>query len=228
MRSSRRMCVCAIVVFSCALLAQLTTQVRTLMVNDYSGELGIVQMHEKTYVDLDRLVEIAHGSIDYHGTTILLRLPGPAVHTSGQSEKPEESDHSRFSREFMKAGIEEISLIREWASTVANAVQNGYPITDNWVATYRAQAQKGLALTSAAVSNNSDRDGVQLLTNELEAVKEWSNKLLEAQKSMNTGRYAVSDSALHDDPLSQKIVNCGRFLGQILANGSFQDDSSCH
>ena len=45
---------------------------------------------------------------------------------------------------------------------------------------------------------------------------------------MGAAQYAISTSALRDDPLSQKIVTCGRFLAQMLASGSFQDDSTCH
>lgn len=228
MRSLQRTCLCVLVVFSCSTFAQLVTHVRTVVVNEYSGKLAILQMDEKTYVDLKRLVQIAHGSIEYQGNKILLTLPGPSAHAPVQVAEPTETDSSRLSRDFMKAGIEEISLLREWASTVANAIQNGYPITEHWVADYRGRAQKGLAMASVALSNDADRSVFQLLNNEFQAVQEWSNKLLEAHKSMNTAKYAVSDSALQDDPLSQKIVTCGRFLGQMLANGSFQDDSSCH
>ena len=60
------------------------------------------------------------------------------------------------------------------------------------------------------------------------AVRQWSDKLVEARKSMNTGQYAMSASALRDDPLSQKIVACGRFLAPMLASGTIQDDPSCH
>jgi hypothetical protein len=45
---------------------------------------------------------------------------------------------------------------------------------------------------------------------------------------MNAAKYALSPSELHNDPLSQKIVSCGHFLGQMLASGDFQDDPSCH
>ena len=31
-----------------------------------------------------------------------------------------------------------------------------------------------------------------------------------------------------NEPLSQKIIACGRFLAPMLGSGSFQDDASCH
>jgi hypothetical protein len=68
---------------------------------------------------------------------------------------------------------------------------------------------------------------LELLRKEFDWVQEWSNKLLEARKSMNAAKYALSPNELHNDPLSQKIVSCGHFLGQMLASGDFQDDPSC-
>lgn len=124
--------------------------------------------------------------------------------------------------------METIALMREWASPLAYAIQNGYPVTENWVANYREQAAHGLRLASVAATTDADRGALQLLTNEFEAVREWSNKLVEARKSMNTGQYSVSANALRDDPLSQKIVACGRFLAPMLASGNIQDDPSCH
>ena len=79
-----------------------------------------------------------------------------------------------------------------------------------------------------AATTDADRHALQLLTNEFDAVRQWSDKLVEARKSMNTGQYAMSASALRDDPLSQKIVACGRFLAPMLASGNIQDDPSCH
>jgi len=229
MRSLQRTCLCVFLTFVCSSFAQLTTYIRTVVVNDHSGKLAVMQMDNSTYVDLKSLVQIAHGSVEYQGNKILVNLPlRTAAHAPTQATEMTDSDSSQISRDFMKAGIEDISLLREWASTLANATQNGYPVTENWVATYRARAQSGLAMASASVSNDADRNAFQLLSREFHSVEEWSNKLLEAQKTMNAAKYAVYDSALRDDPLSQRIVACGRFLGQMLANGTFQDDASCH
>jgi len=208
-------------------LSQVGEEFRTLVINTRSGKVVVMEFGDKTFIDLKRLVQIAHGSIEYEGNRILLTLPGSAgaPATSVEGDLPTSSG---LTRDFMKAGIEEISLMREWASTLANAVQNGYPVTDSWVAGYQGQSRTGLGTASAAVSNAADRNGFQLLNNEFEAVQEWSNKLLEARKSMDAAKYALSPGALQSDPLSQKIVGCARFLGQMLASGSFQDNQSCH
>jgi hypothetical protein len=43
---------------------------------------------------------------------------------------------------FIRAGIEEMSIIREWRSTLTNAVQRGYPIKEEWISSFRDQARK--------------------------------------------------------------------------------------
>jgi hypothetical protein len=118
--------------------------------------------------------------------------------------------------------------MREWASTTANAIQNGYPITQSWVVDYREKAATSLRQASATASNDSDQSALALLTNEFQNVETWSNDLIEARKNMDTGKYTMSADALRGEPLSQKIINCGHFLGTMLASGEFKDDLSCH
>ena len=135
---------------------------------------------------------------------------------------------SGLSREFMLAGIEEIATMREWANTLAYAIENGYPITEHWAANSREQAAHDLTLAAAAASNESDRNALQLLTHEFEAVREWSNKLVHERKTMDTAKYAISENALREDPASQKIISCGHFLATMIGSGAFKDDPSCH
>jgi hypothetical protein len=208
--------------------AQMREEFHTLVINDTSGKVATLEVGDKTYIDLKRLVQIGHGSIAYEGNEIVLTISCPQTKSSASGTETDPPPTPKLSREFAKAAIEEISLLREWASTLANAIQNGYPVTDNWVGNYRAQAQSGLAVASSTVSTDADRNASGLLRHEFESVQEWSNKLLEARKSMNAAKYALSPSELHNDPLSQKIVSCGHFLGQMLASGDFQDDPSCH
>jgi hypothetical protein len=92
----------------------------------------------------------------------------------------------------------------------------------------REQGAHDLKLAAAAVSNESDQNALQLLTNEFEPMRKWSNKLVQERKAMDTAKYAISDNALRNDPTSQKIITCGHFLATMLGNGSFKDDPSCH
>ena len=219
---------CTLLLVSVVTRAQSREQIRTLVINEQTGKVAVLEMGETTYIDLKRLVQIAQGSVEFQENRIVLDMSCPRDREPLQAAEPEQSSDMRLSREFRKAAIEEISLMREWASTLANAVQNGYPVADNWVAGYHRQAQTGLALSSAAVSTDADRNAFQLLNREFDNVLAWSNKLLEASKSMNAGKYAISHDTLQDEPLSQKIVSCAHFLGNMLSGGTFQEDSSCH
>lgn len=206
-----------------------TEQRKSLVINGKEAMNGVIVIQGKTYVDVDTFARLTNGSVSYQGNHVILNLPQSTGHSLAPNPTPNQpTDTNALSREFIKSGIEEINLLREWASPVANAIQNGYPITDNWVAAYQGNATNGLHLASANMSTAADRDAYQLLANEFEAVREWSTNLVEARKSMNAAHYATSPGALAADPLSQKITKCGHFLSSMFASGSYQDDGSCH
>ena len=210
------------------MLAQSSQQFRTLVVNDRSGKAVILEMGGKSYVDLNQLAQIAHGSISYEGSRIALSMPCTSANPPDKPVEPEPSTSQSLSHEFMQAGIEEISIMREWASSLASVLQNGYPVTESWISDFKAKAQAGLAAASVAASTDADRQAFQQLHSEFDAVQEWSNKLVDARKSMSAAKYALSPNELRNDPLSQKIINCAHSLGQMLASGVFQDNPSCH
>lgn len=216
-----------LVVLTATIQAQVQQQNRTVVVNGQTGEATVVQLNGRTYIDMESLARIANGSVSFRGNQIALTLS--TADTARAASPPSgTAGNPGFSREFATAAIEEMALMREWASTLANAIQNGYPVTESWVAAFRERTAQGLRLASISASTDNDRAGMQLLTNEFEAVHKWSNKLMETRKSMSAANYALSAGALKDDPLSQQIIACGRFLGMMLASGSFQDDRSCH
>lgn len=208
--------------------SQVAGQNKTIVINGRAEDATVMEFAGKTYVDLDTLARIANGSLSYRDSQIILTLPDHSGSGSApNSPTTEQQATNSFSREFMKAGIEEINLLREWASPVANAIQNGYPITEDWVAGYHGKASTGLHLASASVSTTADQQGYELLVKEFQMVSEWSNNLVEARKSMNAAKYATSPDALHADPLSQKIINCGHFIASMVASGVFQNDGAC-
>jgi len=213
-------------------LAQTDQQPRVLVIEGRPGEAGIVEKDGRAYVELRSLAEIAHASLTFQGNRVILSLPASTV--SHPVDEPPASqthspvDDSSLSHEFVKAGIEEIATLREWGSTMAYAIQNNYNITQEWASNYREQAANSLRLASAAASSEADRKALQLLTNEFEAMRQWSDKLVEARNSMDTAKYAMSPNTLRNEPLSQKIITCGHFLAQMLGSGNFQDDGSCH
>jgi len=214
-------------------LAQVRQENRGLSVNGHNGTADVVIVNGRTYVELETLARIGKGSLSFHNDQVSLTFPAsaadPAANTSSPEPPPSEPPSpTGLSHNFMVAGIEAMAEMREWASTLAAAIQRGYGVTDNWVADYRAQAAHSMRLAEAAASTSSDRDGLQLLSNEFHAVGEWSDKLLAAKERMDTAKYTSSPDALRDEPLSQKIITCGHFLGAMLGSGEFKDDPSCH
>lgn len=220
--SSLLMLICACQMVS----AQASSQSKTLVVNGRSGDATVVQLNGRTYVDLESLARIANGSLEFQGNRVTLTLPSathPAVNSS--ADHPTQTD---LSREFRIAAIETLAKMREWASTMANAIENGYPITERWAADHRERAATSLRQASAVASTNSDHNALALLTNEFQNVETWSNEMSEARKNMATAKYTMSTDALRNEPLSQKIIDCGHFLGAMLGSGDFNDDLSCH
>lgn len=216
----------------CMNLAQSSEPPRILEVDGHTGHAKVIQRDGRAYVDLQSLAEITNSSLSFKENRIVLSIRStgmdrPQAEPSADPALPPAND-SGLSRDFMRAGIENFATMREWASTMAYAVQNNYQITEEWAANYREQAANNLRLASAAASTEADRKALQLLTNEFEAVREWSDKLVEAKRSMNTAKYALSPGALRDEALSQKIINCGRFLAKMLGSSNYQDDPSCH
>lgn len=209
-------------------LAQASFQTKTLVVNGRSGDATVLQLNGRTYVDLETLARIADGSLAFRGNQVTLALPASHA-TAPATESPENhAAPERLSREFSVAAIETLAEMREWASTTANAIQNGYPITESWVINYREKAATSLRQASANASTESDHNALALLTNEFQNVEKWSNDLIEARKNMDTAKYSMSKDALRNEPLSQTIINCGHFLGTMLGSGEFKDDPSCH
>jgi len=217
------------VLLLCALSsAQVKQEQRTVVVNGKSGNASSVQVNGRTFVDLEGIARIASGSLGFQGAQLTLTVPCSGATAPESAPEHAPRPHTGLSREFMKAGIETLAQMREWASTLGYAIQNGYGVTDSWVTDYREQANSSLRLASAAASTDSDRSALQLLTHEFDAVSAWSNQLVEAKKRMDVGKYATSPGALREDPASQKIIACGRFLATMIASSEYRDDPSCH
>jgi hypothetical protein len=204
-------------------LAHAAQQNRTLVVTGHAGELVVVEMSGRSYVEIEALARLANGSLSFKGNQIVLTLPSS---TSNTQMTPAEQSHpsaTGFTKEFLRAGLEQMSVIREWRTTLISAVQRGFPVTEDWMATFSRQAQHELRVVSLAASSDSDRNALQLLTNEFNHMKKLSDRFVEANKS----RTYVSPTALDNDALDQKILNCAHSLAAMAASGQFVDDGSC-
>lgn len=229
---TRRIHISSLAVITFALcnscLAQVEQGTRNITVNGHNGTAATVTVNGRTYVELESLARVGKGSLSFHNDQISLAFSLSGGDSTESPPPPEPASQSALSQKFMVAGIETIAQMREWATTLGYAIQQGYGVNEKWVADYREQAAHSLRLATAAASTNSDQEALQLLNNEFNAVREWSDKLLAAKQSMDTAKYTSSPNALRDEPLSQKIIACGHFLGGMLASAEFKDDSSCH
>jgi hypothetical protein len=205
--------------------SQAVEEHRSLVVNGQSGQVAMLKLNGRSFVDIAALAQLANGTLGFRGEQIVLTLP--AAGTPAPPPAASQQSNSAFSKGFMTAGIETMSVIREWRSAMANALQNGYPVSANWVESYHGRAAQSLRLTSVAASTDADQQALQLLTNELDNMQRWSDKILKAFKDMDAAKY-MSSGALDDDALFQKILNCAHSLAAMSASGQFQDDGSCH
>lgn len=201
--------------------SQAVQQSGTLIVSGQPGQAPLFQINRKSYVDVVALARLTNGSLSFKGSQTILTLPASSAPTASPASQPATSG---FSKDFMKAGIEAGSTIREWRTALSSAVQNGYPITDDFVAGYRGPATTNMRLASVAVTTDSDRSAFQLLNNVFDNMQKLSNKILAARQNMNY----ISPDALRDDALYQQILTCARSLASMAASGQFQDDGSCH
>jgi hypothetical protein len=197
---------------------------RKLIIAGYPGEIPVVEMDGRSYVEIEALTRVVNGSVSFRGNQILLTLPTSAAKVSAGFASTNQPVVPAFSREFLAASIEQMSVIREWRSTLVSAVQRGYPITEEWMTSFSDRAQNDLRLVSVTVSTASERDALNLLTNEFKNVKELSDRFVEANKSR---RYVPANS-VDDDPLDRRILNCAHSLAAMAASGRFVDDGSCH
>src|SRR5208337_2488990 len=221
---SKWLMLAAILALPILALSQAAQQNLTLLVNGRPGVVAVVQLNGRSYVEIEALARVASGSLSFKGNQITLTLPASTTSTAPATPSTAEPANQGFSKEFLRAAIEEMAAIREWRSVLTNAVQHGYPITEDWLTVYRGQAAKSLTLASVAVTTDSDRDALRFLTNEFDNMQKLSNTILESRKSMDY----ISPSTLKDDPLDQKIMNCAHSLASMAAGRQFQDDGSCH
>jgi hypothetical protein len=193
-------------------------QSKSLIIDGQPGSAKVIQVGGRNYVEVEGLARLTNSSISFNGKQIVLTMPGatsdaptPASPTTG------------FSKDFVTAVIEAMAQMREWHAAVKSAIQSSYPLTDNWLATYRSQSLQALRLASVAVNTTSDKDALPFLTNQFERMRKLSDKYLQMTKSLN---YIAPDS-LDTDPLDQKIRACTRSLASMATANQFVDDGSC-
>src|SRR5580693_109908 len=197
--------------------AQSAPHPQTLVVNGQAGKTTVVQVNGRSFVDVEALAQIANGTVAFKDNQITLTVPASTSGAAGQQSPP------GFSREFLSAAIESIAAVREWRTGIATAIQNSISVTDSWVSAFQRQASDSLRQASVAAVTATDRAALQLLTNEYNNMRAWSDQLIAARKTLQY----MSPEDMNSDPLFQQVLTCSHSLAAIVASGQFQDDPSC-
>jgi len=213
-------------------------QRHTLILNGQSTEVLVIHVNGHAYVDLEALANALNGSVSSSGAKVALilptssanRVPAPTMAAEAPGQAPTEPptepapSNEGFSREFLNAGIEEMSTLREWHTVLQTAIQQSIPLSENLLHPYRAQATTNLRFAYVAATTPADKKAYQLVNTAYLNLGKLSAKYVNMRANL---AYIAPDS-LQSDELNQSIVTCGRFLSAMAASGQFTDDGSCH
>jgi hypothetical protein len=151
-----------------------------------------------------------------------LTLPGTASGTGTGASTPA-TKLPELSGGFLSAEIEALTELREWRASLVYAIQNNYPVTDNWVANLRRSADSKLQLAVAAATTAMDQKALELLRNEFTNMQQMSDGFL----TMHTKANYINPDSFDNNALDQKILSCERALASMAATKEFQDEVSC-
>ncbi len=198
---------------ACPMFAQDAPRV-TLSVDGVPGEASTVTIQGKPYVDVDAIVQLLGATQDRHGNRVVIYLPDRAP-----------SDlTTRLSPPLIVAGVEFMTLIREWRRGIIDATVNSTPFLAEWAGAQQRDADSKLALVSGAANTDGDRSAIELLLNESRMMREFSEKYVEKRKQS----VGVFQDEIDNDPLSQQILDCARGMASMAATHEFQDVPACH
>ena len=218
---SSRSIVLAFLLFALRLCFAQTLPPKTVLsVEGYAGQAPVVQINGKSYVEIDALAHATNGTLSFNANHITLALPAPgAVSVPGQADPT-----PKLSKEFLRALIDEMSVMEEWRAAIANAIQSNGPMTGQWADGYKRNSDSRLELAATRASTESDRSLLSLLRTESNNIHALSDKYVALRKSQSF----VDQDALESDPLNQQIQTCARGLAAVASSGQFVDVSTCH
>jgi hypothetical protein len=191
----------------------------TFTITGRAGEAQILQINGKSYVEIETLALLSQGTLSFKANQTTLTLPPPD--SEAQASTP--NAKAGFSTAFVQAGIEEMSLIREWRIAIVNAVQNNIPVSEDWVSKHHRLTDKNLSLASAAASTDDDRSALPLLTAEFNNMQKLSELYLALRKRSS---HLSPDN--FDISLEEQILSCAREFVSMTESREFQDQASCH
>ena len=201
-------------------IAQTPQKGAKFTVAGHPGEAQLIQINGKSYIEVETLARLTQGTLSFKANETILTLnPANAeVQTSTPPVKP------TLSRAFIQAGIEELSVIREWRTAIVKAVESNTPLTDDTVSARHRLAEKNLALASAAVSTDDDRSAYPLLAAEFNNMQKLSDLYL-AVRNQNK---LMSPEEFGNGALEDQILNCAQGFQSMTESHEFQDQAACH
>ena len=198
------------------LLILVAQETSSLLIEGPQGQTRVNQVQGKNYVEVDELARITGGSLRFVGNQIILTLPG-SVDTSSQAQS------AGLSRPFLGVGIETMREILEWHAALKTAIERGYPLSDEWLGTFRRQSQSSLKHAEAMASTDTDQKAVPFLVNEFNNMGALTDRYLK----ITANRDYIAPDSLSSDPLDQKLLTCWHSLESMASSNQFVNDGSC-
>jgi hypothetical protein len=203
-------------------LAQSKQHAETLVIAGQPDQAPLLRINGKSYVDIESLARIAHGSLRFQGTQTILTLPAAAAAATPEPAPAVKPPH--LSGAYLNAEIEALAQIREWRAALVNAVQNNAPVTDSLMSPLRRTADSKLQLAIAAATTEPDHQAAGLLSNEFAAMQQMSDQLVAAHAAATY----ISSDALDSSAQDRKITGCEQALAAMESTKLFQDAPACH
>jgi len=200
--------------------AQTPPKSSTLTIAGHQGEAQLVQVNGKSYIDVETLARLTRGTLSFKANQTILTLPPSEL----EVQPPAAHATAGFSRAFTQAGIEEMSVIREWRTVIVNAVLKNSPASEDWISAQQALADKSLELASAAASTSDDHSAYPLLSSEFNNMRNLSELYLAFRKQATF----ISPDTFHSSPLEDQILSCARGFVSMTESHEFQDQPACH
>ncbi len=199
---------------------------RSLIVNGKPAGT-VVQFGGHSYIDLETVVQITNGTVTIEANRVLLSIAGLEAGSAGESRPAAPPPPAGLSREFARQAIAELAEMREWRGAIGTILTYGVPVVGTWPQDYRDRVGADLNQLSVAATTASDRDAMQLLSNEYGNLTRWAEATVATRNSLNATK-TVNPNAMQNDPDLKKISDCSQFLSSMLVSGVYADDPSCH
>jgi hypothetical protein len=229
LRGNIRYATLLVSVIACAgiLYAQTTAPEKPFVVNGKA--MGtVLEVGNRSYVDVETVAQIMNGSVTIETNRILLNTAGPETAKSLEPRAtPAPSRSSGLSREFSRAAIAELAEMREWRGAVGAILTYGVPVVGTWPQDYHDRVSASLDQVGVAATTDSDRQALDLLRHNFDNLAQWADGVVATRNNLNATK-TVSPNAMQNDPALAQITDCSRFLSSMLVSGSYADNPSCH